>query len=83
MDRLYAPIWAQLKERGEVSITANRALHPRIIKAVTKETWLDIVYKLQISPQHATLRHMRKGSVITFRLTKHLAKGIYINPQDI
>jgi hypothetical protein len=72
----YDPIWNALKASKDfpkqISITANRLLHPRIIKAVTKRKWLDIAYKLQIDPKTAILTHVRDGSKLTFILTYHL-----------
>lgn len=73
--RQYEPIWIRLKSlplseartKG-VSVTANRALHPRIIKAVKKEKWLDIPYKISIDPQQMALSHARKGAILTFYL---------------
>ena len=66
--RYYAPIWETLKRDKQVSITANRLLHPRIIKAVTKEKWMDIGWKLMITPKIAILSHTRQNSVLTFYL---------------
>jgi len=71
----YDSIWTALKASPEfpkrVSITANRLLHSRIIKAVTKRKWLDVGYKIQIDPKTSILTHSIKGSVITFFLTYH------------
>lgn len=66
----YTPIWEELKRTGRVSITANRLLHPRIIKAVIKRKWLDIGFKLEKEPYIYVLSHARKHSVITFFLEK-------------
>jgi hypothetical protein len=74
--RQYEPIWVKLKsmpqseahEKG-VSITAPRALHRRIIKAVKKEKWMDIAYKLEIEPRVAVLSHSQRNSILTFRLS--------------
>lgn len=66
--RTYEPIWNQLKRDGKVSLTANRLLHARIIKAVTKEKWMDTGFKLQIEPKVSILSHTRKGSILTFYL---------------
>ena len=68
-NRAYFPIWEQLKAKGAVSITANRLLHPRIVKAVTKEKWMDLGYKIQIEPKVAFLSHSTKHSILTFTLT--------------
>lgn len=66
--REYEPIWTMLKKHGTVSVTANRLVHPRIVKAVTKEKWLDIAYKLDIDPKIAWLSHTSQNSILTFRL---------------
>lgn len=73
--RQYEPIWHRLKNmpieeatsRG-VSVTANRVLHPRIIKAVVKEKWMDLGYKIQMEPRKTILMHSRKHAVLTFYL---------------
>lgn len=74
--RQYEPIWFQLKSLSQseasskgVSITAPRALHRRIIKAVKKEKWMDIGYKLLIEPKTALLSHSQRNSILTFKLT--------------
>lgn len=73
--RQYQPIWIKLKsmplkdaELKGVSITANRLLHTRIIKAVVKEKWLDLGYKIQTDPRKTILTHEIKHSVLTFKL---------------
>jgi hypothetical protein len=72
---VYDPIWDKLKAAPiingvkQVSITANRLLHPRILKAVMKRKWLDVGYKLQIEPRIAKIAHTRKNSVLTIYLT--------------
>ena len=72
----YDPIWNALKASDkvpkQVSITANRLLHPRIVKAVTKRKWLDLGYKIQIEPKTAIMTHKSSGSILTFFLTYHL-----------
>lgn len=73
--RQYEPIWKKLKSmpleeasKKGVSVTANRVLHPRILKAVVKEKWLDLGYKIQMEPRKMVLEHTRKNAVITFYL---------------
>lgn len=66
--RKYESIWIKLKKEKQVSLTANRLLHPRIIKAVIKEKWGDVGYKVQIEPAHARLSYTIKHSVLTFYL---------------
>ena len=72
--RQYYPIWKKLKADKQVVISAPRPLHDRINKAVKKEKWLDIAYKLEIEPRKAVLSHSRKGSQITFSLTFSLTE---------
>lgn len=71
----YDPIWEALKASPRLpkttSITANKILHNRILKAVKKRKWLDIGYKIQIDPKVAKLTHKRDGSKLTFILTFH------------
>lgn len=64
----YSPIWDALKRDGTVSITAHRALHPRILKAVKKRKWLDLGYKMEIEPRYAILSHSRSFAILTFYL---------------
>lgn len=73
--RQYELIWYKLKtmplseaSKKGVSITANRALHARIIKAVTKEKWKDLAYKASLAPLATTLSHTRNHSILTFYL---------------
>jgi hypothetical protein len=73
--RYYQSVWYKLKalplydaSTKGVSITANRLSHRRIIKAVQKEKWLDIPYKMQNDSVKIIMCHERKGSVITFYL---------------
>lgn len=79
--RFYSPIWEKLKQMPPseastigVSITANRLLHARIIKAVIKEKWMDIGFKLQLEDKKAKLSYKTKHAVITFYLTYTLGK---------
>lgn len=74
--RKYETIWVRLKELSRkdaetkgISISAPRPLHKRIIKAVNKEKWKDIGYKLELEDRVATLSHTRDGVILTFRLT--------------
>ena len=66
--RKYNPIWAKLKIEHRVSITAPSYLHKRIIKAVKKEKWLDVGYKLQLDGKIAILSHAQSTSILTFYL---------------
>jgi len=88
--RHYESVWTKLKnlsrtdaETVGISVTANRVLHPRIIKAVIKEKWMDIGFKLSSDIYHTKLSYTIKHSVITFYLTYHVLKDARITLQDI
>jgi len=75
--RTYETIWTQLKSLPKpqaksigISITARRHLHPRIVKAVKKEKWMDMGFKLLLSEscQCSVISHTSKYSVLTFYL---------------
>ena len=76
--RHYEEIWVRLKELSKqdagqkgISVTANRLLHPRIIKAVIKEKWKDLGFKILMHEDRyrVVLTHTRKNSILTFYLT--------------
>jgi hypothetical protein len=71
--RKYYPIWERLKKEKQVSIAVPRPLHARVIKAVIKEKWMDVGYKIQIQPKKATLSYVRKASTITFFLSHSIS----------
>ena len=78
--RQYQPIWEKLKAmplqeaaKTGVSVTANRVLHPRIVKAVAKEKWKDLAYKSAISPLTTILSFKRNNAILTFYL--HISAG--------
>jgi hypothetical protein len=73
--RDYEPIWTKLKampfseaSTKGVSVTANRALHRRIIKAVQKEKYMDVAYKIHMEPIKTILWYRKKDALITFYL---------------
>lgn len=81
MCRQYEPIWNKLKslppkeaEVKGISIFANSALHKRIIKAVRKEKWKDMGYKLALEDKKATLTYSRTAAIITFYLSFSLTE---------
>lgn len=76
--RQYQPIWNKLKAlpakqaaKQGVSVTAPRVLHKRIMKAVVKEKWLDLGFKMEIEPNYAIMYHSRSGSILTFYLRRY------------
>lgn len=79
--RQYQPVWEQIKSQGFCEISAHRAYHLRIKKAVVKEKDMDLLYKLQCSesnpPTVAKLRSRQKGSVIRFTL--HISAFISVD----
>lgn len=81
-DSEYTPLWEAIKASNkspkQVSIAANRALHPRIIKAIIKRKWLDLGFKIQLedSKKKAILYHVREGSKLTFILEFYPEKSV-------
>ena len=82
--RQYEPVWIAIKKNpnpptGKFSceISAHKAHHSRIIKAVVKEKDMDVGYKLECSemnpPQRSRLRVTTLGSIIKFKLTLQTA----------
>jgi len=70
-ERKYQPIWDALKTKGHggsISISAHSKFHARIVKAVKKEKWMDVGYKLSIEPKIAFLSHSRTHNMLTFHL---------------
>ena len=72
--RQYEPIWNILKLKGVCEITAPKPYHRRIIKAVIKEKYKDLAYKLELSDVHkrATLEYTCDNSIIKFKLVKSI-----------
>jgi hypothetical protein len=70
--RQYEPVWIAIKTQSHCEISAHRAYHRRIIKAVVKEKDMDLGYKLECTerypPVQAVLRTSRSGSIIKFTL---------------
>lgn len=77
--RQYQLIWWKLKtlsrhdaETKGISVTAPRPLHRRIIKAVKKEKWMDMSYKLilqETEQRTAVLHTVQRNSILTFLLS--------------
>jgi len=83
--RQYEPIWIALKDRGYCRISAPVPLHPRIKKAVIKEKYNDVAWKLTLSDeQHksAALTFEFKGPEIIFRL-KYKDQPFYDLDKDL
>lgn len=69
--RKYQPIWDELKKNKTASIQAAVELHPRIIKAVSKEKYQDEGYKFLLAEAHkdAVINNRAKEEVLTFTLS--------------
>ena len=72
-NRKYTPIWEALKRGGTVAITAPKPFHRRIIRAVIKEKYLDLEYRLLMSEagRRQKLEYKIEQSKITFKLTEN------------
>lgn len=72
--RDYEPIWLQLKLKGTVTVTAHKALHRRVIKAVQKEKYGDLGYKLLLSERGkiARLKYKKQGALLTFTVVESI-----------
>lgn len=70
--RQYEAIWLRLKKDSSVRIAAPAALHRRIVKAVTKEKDMDVVYKMEMIGKNIRvyLKHESEGGVLRFWLDK-------------
>ena len=68
--RKYQPIWEALKQNKQVRLAAPNQLHPRIIKAVTKEKERDLGFKLLTSEEGRKflLFHTSEHGILSFRL---------------
>jgi hypothetical protein len=72
IERKYAQVWEQIKQKGICAISAHKAYHRRIKKALRKEKDQDLLYKMNCleanPPIVARVKTKTSGSVITFRL---------------
>jgi len=68
--RKYEPIWMELKKKHQVRIQIPRPLHKRLIKAVIKEKYNDVVFKFELGERGkaAKLSYIQQGVVIVFQL---------------
>lgn len=70
--RQYQPVWIEIKTTGMCRITAHKAHHRRIIKAVTKEKDMDLGFKLECLEAETPIRPVMlskcEGLIITFTL---------------
>ena len=69
--RQYEPIWNALKKNKSVQVRADFRAHKRIYKAVVKEKWLDLGFKIETDPYYAILSHSSKGNILTITMKLH------------
>lgn len=72
--RKYYPIWEKLKQEGEVSITAPRVFHKRIIRMVSKEKYMDLAWKFMLDSDNKPIPRLDytiESTIIKFRLTSN------------
>lgn len=72
MPRQYEPAWLALKEKGSVRLAVPRALHKRVVKAILKEKYMDIGYRLLMLEKKIRLRieYTCEHNMITLKLLK-------------
>jgi hypothetical protein len=75
--RQYEPIWIKLKqsikkpeaERAKgVTIVVDTHFHARVIKAVTKEKYGDMAFKIRMEPRATMLVVKQEDNIINFSL---------------
>lgn len=77
-ERMYQPIWERMKSQGSCAVTAHPALHPRIIKAVIKEKYNDLGFKMLLDEAGipwARISYRKDQSLIYFSLRKGIGLG--------
>lgn len=77
--REYEPLWIKLKQNGIAKVAVPRPLHRRVIKAVKKEKYMDIGFKILCDKKQAVLSHTREHSMIIFKLTYNLVGTITVD----
>ena len=72
-DRKYYAIWKQLKETGRATVAAPKPFHRRIIRAVSKEKYQDLVWQFEMSEAgtRKKLAYSTNASMIRFKLVSH------------
>jgi hypothetical protein len=75
--RQYEPIWIKLKASGEVSIAAPRQMHKRIIKAVHKEKYNDLAFRILLQEDHkrSWISNSASHNKLTFKLNYSIGIG--------
>ena len=75
---MYAPLWQALKTHGVVTVNAPAHLHKRVCKAVIKEKWMDLDFKMKEGwrMKYLTYRCNAEKNQITFFLNYKLTDVI-------
>ena len=71
--RQYQRAWEALKLHKEVSLKAPANTHDRILRAVRKEKYKDVAFKVEcsISGNSYQMNHTRDGDIIAFTLVPY------------
>lgn len=71
MSRKYSTIWNELKTKGSARVAAPVPFHRRIIRAVSKEKYMDWGYKLVMSETGIVTKisYQIQGNIIRFKLS--------------
>ena len=75
MSRKYEQVWSKLKSKGRCEVTVHPSLVARVKKAVCKEKYNDIVFKLdweikELSQPKIHITHDSKKNTLLFILVK-------------
>ena len=75
MPRKYEQVWIKLKAKGRCELTVHPSLVARVKKAVGKEKYNDIVFKLEwelkeLSQPKLYIKHDNKKNTLLFILIK-------------
>lgn len=68
--RQYEPAWEALKKNGSVRLAVPKGLHRRVVKAILKEKYRDIGYRLQMLEKKIRLRieYECTGNIVVLKL---------------
>lgn len=79
--RKYESIWLKLKSEGKCLVAAHPALHKRIKKAVTKEKYRDVKFKVEydladrLQPELSVTVDSKQPNVLIFMLIIPVSLG--------
>lgn len=75
--REYQPIWEAIKSQGKTRLSVPIPFQPRVRKAVLKEKYNDLGYKVLLAERHkiARLEIETRGAMMIFTLIVSLGIG--------